>query len=105
MTISWIHLGSGITTLRPRSQLLFTEKLCQCSGPLTPRLILILLHRNIYCENTLNKFMFQCFFQYLNFKIPLICTLTNEYPSSNEIGKLSGSVRGDCIACDALFTS
>ena len=37
------------------------------------------------CYNTLNK------------------TLGNEYPSSNETNKKNGTVRGDCIACDALF--
>ena len=30
-------------------------------------------------------------------------TLGNEYPSSNETSKKNGTVRGDCIACDALF--
>ena len=25
------------------------------------------------------------------------------YPSSNETSKKNGTVRGDCIACDALF--
>ena len=30
-------------------------------------------------------------------------TLENEYPSSNETSKKNGTVRGDCIACDALF--
>ena len=25
------------------------------------------------------------------------------YPSSNEISKKNGTVRGDCIACDALL--
>ena len=32
-------------------------------------------------------------------------TLGNEYPSSNETSKKNGTVRGDCIACDALFKS
>ena len=36
------------------------------------------------CYNTLNKYI-------------------NEYPSSNETSKKNGTVRGDCIACDALF--
>ena len=39
----------------------------------------------------------------LNARIPLTCTLANEYPSSNEISKKNGTVRGVCIACDALF--
>ena len=39
----------------------------------------------------------------LNATIPLTCTLANEYPSSNEISKKNGAVRGDCIACDALL--
>ena len=43
------------------------------------------------------------FFKCLNATIPLTCTLANEYPSSNEISKKNGTVRGDCIACDALF--
>ena len=30
-------------------------------------------------------------------------TLGNEYPSSNETSKKKGTVRGDCIACDALL--
>ena len=30
-------------------------------------------------------------------------TFSNEYPSSNETSKKNGTVRGDCIACDALF--
>ena len=38
------------------------------------------------CYNTLNKYK-----------------LENEYPSSNETSKKNGTVRGDCIACDALF--
>ena len=33
----------------------------------------------------------------------LKCTLANAYTSSNEISKKNGTVRGDCIACDALF--
>ena len=33
----------------------------------------------------------------------LTSTLGNEYPSSNETSKKNGTVRGDCIACDALF--
>ena len=47
----------------------------------------------------------QFFFQCLNATIPLTSTLGNEYPSSNETSKKNGTVRGDCIACDALFTS
>ena len=43
------------------------------------------------------------FFKCLNATIPLTCTLANEYPSSNEISKKNGTVRGDCIACDALL--
>ena len=37
----------------------------------------------------------------LNATIPVTCTLANEYPSSNEVSKKNGTVRGDCIACDA----
>ena len=33
----------------------------------------------------------------------LTSTLANVYPSSNETSKKNGTVRGDCIACDALF--
>ena len=43
------------------------------------------------------------FFKCLNATIPLTCTLANEYPFSDEISKKNGTVRGDCIACDALF--
>ena len=43
------------------------------------------------------------FFQCLNATTPLTSTLGNEYPSSNETSKKNGTVRGDCIACDALF--
>ena len=43
------------------------------------------------------------FFKCLNATISLTCTLANEYPSSNEISKKNGTVRGDCIACDALL--
>ena len=35
--------------------------------------------------------------------MPLTCTLANEYPSNNETSKKNGTVRGDCIACDALL--
>ena len=44
-------------------------------------------------------------FVFLNVKCynTLTCTLANEYPSSNEISKKNSTVRGDCIACDALF--
>ena len=37
------------------------------------------------------------FFFFLNIyaTIPLTCTLANEYPSSNEISKKNGMVRGD----------
>ena len=46
----------------------------------------------------------QFFFLMLkNATIPLTSTLGNEYPSSNETSKKNGTVRGDCIACDALF--
>ena len=45
---------------------------------------------------------FCCFFLCLNATIPLTSTLGNEYPSSNETSKKNGTVRGDCIACDAL---
>ena len=40
---------------------------------------------------------------FLKFTIPLTSTLGNEYPSSNETSKKNGTVRGDCIACDALL--
>ena len=43
------------------------------------------------------------FFNGLNTTIPLTSTLANEYPSSNETSKKNGTVRGDCIACNALF--
>ena len=43
------------------------------------------------------------FFKCLNATIPLTCILADEYPSSYEISKKNGTVRGDCIACDALF--
>ena len=43
--------------------------------------------------------MFKC----SNATIPLTSTLGNEYPSSNETSKKNGTVRGDCIACNALF--
>ena len=43
------------------------------------------------------------FFLCLNATIPLTSTLGNEYPSSNETSKKNGTVRGYCIACDALF--
>ena len=43
------------------------------------------------------------FFKCLNATIPLTCTLANEHPSSNEISKKNGTLRGDCIACDALL--
>ena len=46
----------------------------------------------------------QVFFYCLNATKPLTSTLGNEYPSSNETSKKNGTVRGDCIACDALFT-
>ena len=39
----------------------------------------------------------------LNATISLTSTLGNEYPSSNETSKKNGTVRGDCIACDALL--
>ena len=45
----------------------------------------------------------QFFFQCSNATIPLTSTLGNEYPSSNETSKKNGTVRGDCIACDALL--
>ena len=41
----------------------------------------------------------------LNATIPLTCTLANNYAYSNEMSKKNGTVRGDCIACDALFDS
>ena len=40
---------------------------------------------------------------FLKATIPLTSILANEYPSSNETSKKNGTVRGDCIACDALF--
>ena len=43
------------------------------------------------------------FFKCSNAAIPLTCTLANVYPSSNEISKKNGTVRGDCIACGALL--
>ena len=43
-------------------------------------------------------------YQCLNATIPLTCTLANEYPCINEISKKNGTVSGDCIACDALFS-
>ena len=43
------------------------------------------------------------FFYCLNATIPLTSTLGNEYTYSNETSKKNGTVRGDCIACDALF--
>ena len=46
---------------------------------------------------------FFVFFLCLNATIPLTSTLGNEYPSSNETSKKNGTVRGDCIACDALL--
>ena len=48
-------------------------------------------------------FFFFFFFKCLNATIPLTSTLANEYPSSNETSKKNGTVRGDCIACDALL--
>ena len=53
----------------------------------------------------MSRLQFFClfFFQCLNATIPLTSTLGNEYPSSNETSKKNGTVRGDCIACDALF--
>ena len=42
-------------------------------------------------------------FLFLNATLPLTSTLANEYPSNNETSKKNGTVRGDCIACDALF--
>ena len=52
------------------------------------------------CDRCQGQRVFKC----LNATIPLTCTLANEYPSSNEIRKKNGTVRGDCIACDALFS-
>ena len=43
------------------------------------------------------------FFLCLNATLSLTCTLANEYPSSNEMSKKNSTVRGDCIACDALL--
>ena len=39
----------------------------------------------------------------LNAAIPLTCTLANEYPFSNGISKKNGTLRRDCIACNALL--
>ena len=39
----------------------------------------------------------------LNATISLTCTLENECSSSNEISNKNGTVRWDCIACDALL--
>ena len=47
--------------------------------------------------------VFFFFFLCLNATIPLTSTLGYEYPSSNETSKKNGTVRGDCIACDALL--
>ena len=47
--------------------------------------------------------VFVSYFKCLNASIPLTCTLANEYPSSNAIRRKNGTVRGDCIACDALL--
>ena len=46
---------------------------------------------------------FFTFFNCLNATIPLTCTLANEYTSSNKISKKNSTVRGDCIAFDALL--
>ena len=46
---------------------------------------------------------FVLFFKCLNATIPFTCTLANEYTSSNETSKNNSTVRGDCIACDALL--
>ena len=43
-------------------------------------------------------------FKCLDATIPLTCTLANEYPSSNAISKKNNSVRGNCIACNALLS-
>ena len=51
----------------------------------------------------MSRSQFFFFFLCLNATIPLTSTLGNEYPSSNETSKKNGTVRGDCIACDALF--
>ena len=48
-------------------------------------------------------FFFFFFFKCLNATIPLTYTLENDHLSSNEISKKNGTVRGDCIACDALI--
>ena len=45
----------------------------------------------------------QFFLKCSNTTIPLTCTLANEHPPSNKISKKNSTVRGDCIACDALF--
>ena len=42
------------------------------------------------------------FFKCLNGTIPLTCILA-KYSWSNQISKKNSTVRGDCIACDALF--
>ena len=51
----------------------------------------------------MSRSQFLFFFKCLNATIPLTSTLANEYPSSNETSKKNGTVRGDCITCDALF--
>ena len=51
----------------------------------------------------MSRSQFFFFFQCLNATIPLTSTLGNEYPFSNETNKKNGTVRGDCIACDALL--
>ena len=44
----------------------------------------------------------QLFFFKLTSTISLTCTLANEYPSNDEMSKINGPVREECIACDDL---
>lgn len=45
----------------------------------------------------------QLLFLNVKFHNAFTCTLANDYPLSDEISDKNGPVRGDCIACDALF--
>lgn len=45
----------------------------------------------------------QLLFLNIKFQNAFTCTLANDYPLSDEISDKNGPVRGDCIACDALF--
>ena len=57
------------------------------------------LYTQVSDSGPLGPLVFKC----LTATIPLTCTLANEYRSRNEISKKNSTVRGDCIACDALF--